>query len=163
MERITPSFIVGMFLVVVGLFLVFITLDVIEVDVSTSWPLFVLLIGILFLALSASGKEVRAFVFPGVLFTFVGGFLLFDNLSLVPYGMTYLWPVFPTSVGFAFLALYLCAVPLKLMMILSCIFIALGSIFFFINFGIFSGITGRLWPIVLICIGFILVFRRHSD
>jgi hypothetical protein len=163
MEKITPSFVIGMLLVVAGVFLAFITLDIIEVDVSTSWPLLVLVPGMLFLALSASGKEARVFVFPGVLLTFVGGFFLFDNLSLVPYGMTYMWPIFPTSVGFAFLASYLYAMPHRLILILSAVFIALGSIFFFVNFGVFSGITYRLWPIVLISIGLILLFGRRND
>lgn len=67
-----------------------------------SWPLFVLLPGLVFLALAIFGdRRLTGFVFPGAIVTGTGAILWYQNVTNHWESWAYMWALYPVFLGLA--------------------------------------------------------------
>ena len=70
--------------------------------VGFSWPVFVLIPGVIFLALALTGdRRMSGFVFPGAIVTGTGAILWFQNATDNWQSWAYIWTLYPVFLGFA--------------------------------------------------------------
>jgi hypothetical protein len=124
------------------------------------WPLFILIPG---MALLLPGlTRVSGLTLPGVIVTGVCGFFLLWSNRLLPFGMGFWWPIFPTIVGVAFLVF---ALQIQSMGVAIPGFIVggVGAIFFAINLSHLTTRTmGPWWPLLIIVAGLSLYARGQK-
>ncbi len=67
-----------------------------------SWPVFVLIPGVIFLALALTGdRRMSGFIFPGAIVTGTGAILWFQNATDNWQTWAYIWTLYPVFLGFA--------------------------------------------------------------
>ncbi len=67
-----------------------------------SWPVFVLIPGVIFLALAFAGdRKMSGFVFPGAFITGTGAILWYQNATGNWQSWAYIWTLYPVFLGFA--------------------------------------------------------------
>lgn len=67
-----------------------------------SWPVFVMIPGLIFLALAVTGdKKVAGFAVPGMVITGTSAILLYQNATDNWESWAYVWTLYPALVGFA--------------------------------------------------------------
>ncbi len=93
---------VGAFLLI-GLGVLFLVGQVFGVNFwSFSWPGFVMIPGVIFLALAFTGdRKMSGFVFPGTIITGTGLILMYQNLTNHWESWAYAWTLYPVFVGLA--------------------------------------------------------------
>jgi hypothetical protein len=65
-----------------------------------SWPVFVLIPGVIFLALAFTGdRKMSGFIFPGAIVTGTGAILWFQNATDNWQSWAYIWTLYPVFVG----------------------------------------------------------------
>ncbi len=70
--------------------------------VGFSWPVFVLIPGVIFLALAFVGdRKMSGFIFPGALVTGTGAILWYQNMTNNWQSWAYIWTLYPVLLGFA--------------------------------------------------------------
>lgn len=68
--------------------------------VGFSWPVFVLIPGVIFLALAFTGdRRMSGLIFPGVIITGTGAILWFQNATDNWQSWAYIWTLYPVFVG----------------------------------------------------------------
>ncbi|MCA9910628.1 MAG: hypothetical protein KC519_18360, partial [Anaerolineae bacterium] len=71
-------------------------------DFEGGWPFFVLLPGLIMLAVAISGeKKLAGFIFPGAIVTGTGAILFVQNLTDHWESWAYVWALYPVFVGLA--------------------------------------------------------------
>jgi len=151
------NYIFGFLLLFIGVILILSNFGVIEIVWNNLWPLFLLILGIIFeLSYFIYRKDAGLLVPGGILITY--GFLFLVN---VIYGwrlMEDLWPIFILGVVIGLLQLYLFGgrekgllIPVGILGAVSLFFLI--NNLFFINFGLLAGI-------VLVLIGIWIIFKK---
>jgi peptidoglycan/LPS O-acetylase OafA/YrhL len=96
---------VGAF-VLIGLGVLFLVGQMFSINVWSifgfSWPVFVLIPGVIFLTLALTGdRKMSGFVFPGTIITGTGVILLYQNMTNHWESWAYAWTLYPVFVGLA--------------------------------------------------------------
>ncbi|MFN8561661.1 MAG: hypothetical protein U0703_08595 [Anaerolineae bacterium] len=94
----------AVFLIGLGvLFLVVQTLGInLWAAVGFSWPVFILIPGVVFLALALAGdRRMSGFIFPGAFITGTGAILWFQNATDNWQSWAYIWTLYPVFLGLA--------------------------------------------------------------
>ena len=146
----------GIVLIVVGLAFLLSQYNVITSD--QVWPMFILAPGFGFLALYITSSNKRAssgLIIPGVITVLLGLFFFYLNFTSWNQ-MEFLWPIFPLIVGVSFYLYFLgngreksergILIPATILTAVGIIFLAL------------AGFSYKLWPIVLIAMGALMLF-----
>jgi hypothetical protein len=130
-------------------------------DLVPWWPALLLGIG-LYLFVRGLGSAGRAdSLIPGTILTIYGAFLLLVPLGLLQAGeLGRYWGVFPGGIGAAFLARYLASPAQSRRLLLP------AAILLLVGFlGVAGGLLHmgwRLWPVILIAVGLLLLFRHRG-
>lgn len=150
----------GVILIVVGIAFMLAQYNVIRSD--QVWPLFVLAPGLGFWAMYFYSKDRQSsagLLIPGTITTLIG--LLFFYLNFSDWGqMEFLWPMFPLIVGIAFYTFYFASGKNSKdrgILIPATILTAIGIIFLVI-----AKFSYKLWPIILIAAGILMLFGRRE-
>ncbi len=96
---------VGAFLLI-GLGVIFLIGQIFNINfwsmVGFSWPVFILIPGVIFLALAFAGdRKMSGFVFPGAVITGTGAILWYQNVTNNWESWAYIWTLYPTFIGLA--------------------------------------------------------------
>ncbi len=132
------------------------------------WPFFIIAPGVLFLYVALTGGQGQArMIFPGSIITGTGAILLYQNITNHWESWAYAWTLYPVLVGLALVyhgkaignnperktGRTMVTLGLVGFVVLSALF----EILIFNNF--FGGISSYVWPVVLIGLGFLLLYR----
>ena len=97
---------IGFSLVIFGIILLLINFNIINLDLSLLWPIFLLIPGLIFELSYFTTRKNPGFLVPGgILITY--SLLFFITNIFGGYLFAYLWPVFPLGVAIGLLQLYL--------------------------------------------------------
>jgi len=93
-------------LILIGLGLLFLIGQIFNVNfwsiLGFSWPVFILIPGVIFLALALTGdKKMSGFVFPGAFITGTGAILWYQNATDHWESWAYIWTLYPVFLGLA--------------------------------------------------------------
>ena len=96
---------VGAFLLI-GLGVLFLVGQIFNINfwsiVGFSWPVFVLIPGVIFLALAFAGdRKMSGFIFPGAFVTGTGAILWYQNVTNNWQSWAYIWTLYPVFLGLA--------------------------------------------------------------
>jgi hypothetical protein len=154
------NFIFGSFLLFIGALLILANFGIIEIVWSNLWPLFLLILGILFeLGYFIYRKDAGLLVPAGILITY--SILFSVNIIYGWHLMEDLWPIFPLGVAIGLFQLYLFGAREKGLLIPIGILGAI-SIFFMIN-NLFLANFGLLAGIGIIVIGLWIIFKKAKS
>ncbi|MFC1728794.1 hypothetical protein ACFL6I_00520 [candidate division KSB1 bacterium] len=172
------SIIPSAILVVFGVFLL---LDSLNMYIF-SWSLFIsgaaFLLGLLMLGRAQRTRR-SGRAFSGTLLLVLGGFLFLWNYGALDYIIDSPWPIYPTSIGLAFLSMFLVNWRNWWALIPAAPFLALGCCVFILEMGYIDYYTFRdftyyvedtwyyiadYYPIVIVLIGLLIIIfsMRHS-
>jgi len=150
------SLVIGLILILLGFLFLANNLNWVEFSWGTWWPYLVILAGFLFWVQWIFNRENYGVLMPGTTLLIYG--LLF--VYCVNNGwsnMEYLWPVFILGPGLGFFAMYLLGTREGRLLTTSLILIGLSLVFF-----IGWDRSELFWPIILIIIGIILLFKARK-
>ena len=151
------NYLFGLFLLFIGVLLILANFGVIEIVWENLWPLFLLILGILFeLSYFIYRKDAGLLVPGGILITY--GLLFSVNVIYGWHLMEDLWPIFPLGVAIGLLQLYIFGVREKGLLIPIGILGAI-SLFFLVN-NLFFVDFGLLVGVVLVVIGIWVIFKK---
>jgi hypothetical protein len=156
----------GIVLIVLGLVFFVATQGVFDLNWSSIWPIFPMLVGggILSMALTAENSAARAgVVIGGTIPLLVGAFFFAITLGIFGWGdMGTLWPVFPIIVGLAFVAGYFAGNREQPGLLWPAAIIGGTGLIFLIITGtsIGYGVLAQLWPLALIAVGALMLIPR---
>jgi hypothetical protein len=156
----------GIILILLGLVFFVATQGMFSLDWSNIWPIFPMLVGggIIAIAFTADTPAARAgAVIGGTIPLLVGAFFFSVTLGVFQWSdMGNLWPVFPIIVGLAFLAGYFAGNREQPGLLWPAAIIGgTGLVFLIItSTSVGYGIIARLWPLVLIAIGVLMLVPR---
>ncbi len=151
------NYLFGLFLLFIGVLLILANFGVIEIVWENLWPLFLLVLGILFeLSYFIYRRDAGLLVPGGILITY--GILFLVNVMYGWHLMEDLWPIFPLGVAIGLFQLYLFGVREKGLLIPIGILGAI-SLFFLVN-NLFFVDFGLLVGIVLVVIGIWVIFKK---
>ena len=129
------------------------------------WPLFVLVPGLCFEYSYFSTRRAPGLLVPGGILTTLGCLFIFESNTNFIFA-AYTWPVYVLAPAIGLLQLYLFGshekgllIPIAILMTVAAVSFAnifLGSIFHFIN-------SSLIWPVVLIVLGILLLFRKKEN
>ncbi len=126
------------------------------------WPTYPLLGGMALIAhYFGNGRREAGVLIPGTAGLLLGAFFFFFTLGLVEWGaLGWLWPIFPLIGGFAFLvAWYAGRQHALLIPAIGAMAVGLIGLLFAPSWGSVAWI-GRIWPVMLIAVGLILLFSK---
>ncbi len=150
----------GIGLLLAGLFYIANNLGLVRVRLQW-WPLAILLPGMVFLVLGAT--RVSGMLFPGVIISGVGSFFLLWSNHLLPGGMDFWWPIFPTIVGVAFFV-FAAQIGTRALLIPGSIVLGVGLIFFLINISRYARRFSGPWlGLALVLAGLALMAKRERN
>ena len=160
------SLIVGTILILVGALFLLVQLFpslAINIDISNQWPLIIVSVGVLLILSAFLGTAPLAI--PGSIVTGIGGILYVQNLTNSWESWSYVWALIPGFVGIGLiLAGFLghersnsWRAGSRLLLISAVLFAVFGA--FFNGLGDF----GRFWPLLLIGMGFWMLWPRRSS
>lgn len=151
---------VGIGLLLAGLYFIANNLGLVRVRLQW-WPLFILLPGLVFLI--AGATRVSGLLFPGVIVSGIGSFFLLWSNHLLPGGMDFWWPIFPSIVGAAFFV-FAAQTRARALLIPGSIVLGVGLIFFLINFSRYTRrFTGPWLGLALVVAGLALMAKRQPS
>jgi hypothetical protein len=149
--------IIGLGLVILGIVFLSENFGFIDIDISNIWPLIIIFGGLGFWFGFFKDRNNYGLIMPGTILVVYG--LLFWYCTFEGwYNMGAFWPVFLIGPGLGFYFMYLFGEKEKGFLIPATILTAIGVVFLFSQTGVF-----RLWPVLLIIIGFILIFRHRKS
>ncbi len=151
----TKSLIAGIILIVIGLVILGDNLGFFYVTWDTFWPWFLIIGGVLFLMGWMSDREKYGLLMPASILIVYGFMFLWAAYDGWWY-MDTLWPFFLIGPGLGFLLMYLLGNKETGLLVPAAILLGLGLIFL-----LGSGTARFFWPILLIGIGIILLFRSR--
>ena len=152
-------------ILLIGLGIVFLVGQVFNVNlwniVGFSWPVFVLIPGVIFLALAFTGDERMAgFSFPGTIITGTGLILWYQNVTDNWQSWAYMWTLYPAFVGLALMFTgwrkadeRLRGVGRRFVTYSLIGFLAFAGFFELMIFHANGALTGWLMPLLLIGVG----------
>lgn len=150
----------GVILIVLGIAFLLAQFNVIRSD--QVWPLFILAPGVGFWAMYFYSKDRQSqagLLIPGTITSLIG--LLFFYLNFSDWSqMEFLWPVFPLIVGVAFYVFYFASGKNSKdrgILVPATILTAVGILFLMI-----ARFSYKLWPIILIAVGILMLFGRRD-
>lgn len=151
--------ILGTLIILIGLVLLLNNLDLINIDLSQLWPLFLLVPGLAFeIGYLAGGRDPGLLVPGGMLTTY--GLVFFANIIWGWHNMAYLWPFFPLGVAIGLLQLYLFARRDAALLIPIAILGGFSAIAFLRTY---TGIgLETIFPVALIVFGLLLLFNKKK-
>ncbi len=126
-----------------------------------SWPFTIVLGGAIFI-LAAIIAKIGGLAIPGVILAGIGGIFYYQNASGDYASWTYMWTLIPGFVGLGIILAGLIDGNLRGALTAGLILIVISLILFFIfggTFGLDKAVV-RWWPLVLIAIGLIILFRQ---
>jgi hypothetical protein len=160
----------------IGLGLLFLIGQIFNVNLwemmGFTWPVFVMIPGVIFLALAFTGdKKMSGFAFPGTIITGTGAILWYQNLTDNWQSWAYAWTLYPGFVGLAMMFVALRNADKKTygigrsMVNYSLIaFLAAAAFFELFIFHANGALTGLLLPLALIAGGgYLLVMGRSGQ
>lgn len=158
--------IVGISLMVIGVLFLFVANDIF-LGWGNVWPLFAVLVGIMFLK-GYTGSRSAELLFGGITLTFLGVFLFLFTIGAVPWErMGIVWPVIPLIAGVSLLAVSASRRLGNASMIAgvgALLFAALGFLY---NTGVVDERVAspfvRFWPLVLVVAGVVLLKTRGKE
>ena len=162
MER--SSVVPGIVLVVIGAVLLLQQFDVVYITWERAYPILLLLLGVSNLTLATKRKD-SGNIFWGMVLVLFGIFFFLRNYEILPiyYYWDEFWPLFMIIPGLAFIMMFVFHPQEWGVLIPGGILLFLGSTFLSETLGFpwFSWYQiGRLWPVVLIVIGAIIVVSK---
>jgi hypothetical protein len=133
------------------------------------WPWFIIVPGLpfLWLATTQHDKASSGLIFPGVLITGTGGLLLYQSITGHWESWIYAWLMYPVLIGFGLKfqgtrnGNQAEAAVGRVMMMVSAFFLVSCGLMFEILF--FSGLSGWVWPLILIVLGLALLNGCEDD
>jgi hypothetical protein len=130
-------------------------------DLLPWWPTLLLGIGLSLLARGLGSVARADSLIPGTILTIYGAFFLLVPLGLLRAGdMGRYWGVFPGGIGAAFLARYLASPAQSGRLLLPATILLLVGLVGLAGSVLEAG--WRLWPVILIAVGLLLLFRRRG-
>ena len=164
-DRDPGTLIPGVGGVLLGLFFFLFTLGILPWEaMGTYWPVLIILGGLAFLVAYLFGREDPGLLIPGVGGLLIGFFFLaFTTGTLSWEDMGVLWPLFPLLGGVAFVVAYLVGGRQdKGVLWVGLAAVAIGVLGLAITIGSLSlPWLSNFWPILLIVIGLLLVWRSY--
>ncbi len=146
------NLIVGIVLIVLAVILLVINWGASPISLSVIWPIFPILIGILFISFYFANKSQVGFLMPGVILLLTGLAFLVCTISTWN-NMRYLWPVFILAPGLGFFSNYAAGQKERFHLIWGTVLTVVALIFLFVRSKL-----EVLWPLLLLLIGLIFVF-----
>lgn len=141
--------------------------------VGSLWPLFVMIPGLIFLAIALRSNEKSAvgFIFPGVVITGTGIILMYQNVTDHWESWAYIWALYPVMVGIGLQFLSSRVqderagqVGRGLVRAGLLGFVALAALFELLIFnGVGFGVLASLVPLAMIAVGAYLLFQSQSS
>jgi len=153
----TSDIIIGIGFIILGLIFLFENFGYIEFDFEEIWPLFVILGGCAFWVGYVKDRKNYGLIMPGTILFIYG--LMFWYCSFEGwYYMGILWPGFLIGPGLGFFLMYLLGEKEKGLLIPATILTGIGILFLFR----YSSVL-RFWPVLLIILGIILIFKHKKE
>ncbi len=151
--------ILGTLIILIGLVLLLNNLNLINIDLSQLWPLFLLVPGLAFeIGYLTGGRDPGLLVPGGMLTTY--GLVFFANIIWGWHNMAYLWPAFPLGVAIGLFQLYLFGKRE------AALLIPIGILGGYSAIAFLNAYTGLGWetvfPVALIAVGVLLLFNRKK-
>lgn len=154
------SVLFGSFLIIIGFIFLFDSLGFIEGDIwEIIWPIFLLIPALFFHYSFFSGRVKNAGILvPGGIMLVLSGLFFFHTLT--GWGSSeYTWPFYLYAVAFGLFELYIFGERERGLLVPIIILAGIGLIFTLENIVIFP--VGKMWPILLIILGFSILIRRR--
>lgn len=149
MER--RSLVPGLFLITIGAIILAANLS--WFSILDFWPLLVILTGLFFFALWLRERENYGLLMPAAVVTIIGFLFLYCQGNGWWY-MSDLWPIFIIAPGIGFFLMYIFGEQEGGLLVPGSILLVIGTLFLSIH-----DWSGWWWPILLILIGAVLLFR----
>lgn len=148
--------VIGVGLVILGILFLSENIGFISFDFQNVWPVFVILAGAGFWVGYFQDRKNYGLLMPATILVVYG--LLFLYCSLEGwYLMSHWWPVFILGPGIGFFMMYLLGEKEKGMLVPAFILCGIAILFMISHSGFW-----RYWPVALIIIGLILIFRNRN-
>lgn len=152
----TKSLITGIILIALGIILLGDNLGLFYISMDTFWPWFMIAGGVMFLAGWMNNREKFGLLMPATILLVYGFLFLYTSYDRW-WQMEDLWPFFLIGPGLGFLLMYQFGSKDKGLLVPTSILLGLGIIFL-----IGQG-TGRyFWPLLLILLGILILFRSRK-
>jgi hypothetical protein len=130
---------------------------------SALWPLFPFMFGAAFLVTFFAGEgRDCGLVWPGTFGILLGSFFFLFSFGVFEWEqMSELWPVFPLIVGLSFLATWIVGRGKDTgLLVPALIMLSVGTLGLGFELGVIDARTvGLLWPLALVLLGGLLIFR----
>ncbi len=150
----------GILLILLGLFFLLRNLGWIRLDLSSLWPLILVVIGLSFEFSYFTGGGHPGLLVPGGILTTYG--LLFLAVTFFPFfSMQHLWPLFLLGPAVGLFQLYLFGGRERGVMIAASILSGLGLIF--LSLSVLSLSFTFLVPLLLIGVGLLIIFAGRKS
>ncbi len=162
MSRPTGSYVTGVLLILVGILLLLDRIGLLDLTWRTTYPVLVLVTGLLFLILSG-GVRNRGAIFAGSVLTLLGAYFVLNNYRLV-HVLRYLegWSVFFVALGIGFLVLYALEPKDWGLLVPGGILVFIGGAAILEELDLIDWYTWEriidFWPVILILIGAKLLY-----
>lgn len=156
----TKPLIAGIILIAIGLVVLGDNLGLFYLSWDTFWPWFMIIGGVLFLLGWMNDREKYGMLMPASVLLVYGFLFLYSSYDGW-WRMDELWPFFLIGPGIGFLMMYFLGKKENGLLVPATILLGLGSVFL-----IGSGTPRFFWPILLIILGALLLFksrRREED
>ncbi|WP_432663849.1 DUF5668 domain-containing protein [Wukongibacter baidiensis] len=153
----TTNTLIGVIIIIIGVLFLLVNFNIVNLNFYYIWPLFIIIPGLcLEISYFTTKKNSGVLVPAGILI--VIGLLFYTNILLGWHLMESLWPVFPLSVSFGLFQLYLFGTKDRGVLVSSLIIGGFSLVS--LSFTLFAMDFDLLFPITLILIGFIVIFRK---
>ena len=146
------NLIIGIVLIVLAAVLLAVNWSANPVSLSVIWPVFPILIGILFLSFYFANKSQVGFLMPAIILLLTGLAFLVCTLTTWD-NMRYLWPVFILAPGIGFFLNYAAGQKEGFQLTWGAVLTVVALVFLFVRSSL-----EVLWPVLLLLIGLIFVF-----
>jgi|Deesub1362B_J571_1020462.scaffolds.fasta_scaffold03304_2 hypothetical protein len=150
------NLVIAVALLLLGVVLLLINLGMNPVALSKLWPVFPVVVGVLFLSFSFGSGGQRAFLMPAVILVLTGLVFFFCTFTTWE-NMVYLWPIFVLAPGIGFLVTYAAGERNRPHLVWGGVLSGLALLLF-----IFYKQLEILWPSVLIVMGLVFLFLHLS-
>lgn len=152
----TKPLIAGIILIAIGLVILADNLGIFFLSWDTFWPWFMVIGGVMFFLGWMNDREKYGLLMPASILL-VYGFLFLYSAYDGWWRMDELWPFFLIGPGIGFLLMYFLGKKENGLLVPATILLGLGSVFL-----IGSGTPRFFWPILLILLGILLLFKSRG-
>lgn len=156
----TSNTLTGLIIIVIGVLLLFMNFGWIDFDFDYLWPLFILIPGLIFEISFFSTRKNPGVLVPGGILTTIG-LLFYANIILGWHIMDELWPVFPLAVAIGLFQLYIFDKRETGVLIASSI--VGGFALISLSFTLFSISYDLVFPVLLIVLGMMVIFKKKDN